>query len=307
MAILLYLNENGDIWTDIYYKDTNNHDYLDFYSHHPTHIKNNIPFVLAKRIIVFTTKDDLVKNHLSDLTNWLVSCNYPITLVKKGIHNAKLQGPAPLKMVNKVIPLISTFYSNYNNTTVMEVAQQLLKNSKNVRLQQAFKEVKLIQAFKQPPNLLRLLSNSSFISSNTYSPKGLFKCKNIRCKLCKLYVQEGSSFVTSNGTNWSVKCYADCNSMNTLYFLQCIFCNYETYTGKTDNLRLRTNNHITGCRHGTSTDMFDNHVYLCSKNNNMPLCEPFFKLNVFMVVNDYNKLRNYETKLHSQGHDTMNR
>ena len=151
-----------------------------------------------------------------------------------------------------------------------------------------------------------MLSKSSFVSdNNTNAPKGLFKCRDLRCKICRLYVQEGNSFVTSNGSTWFVRCYADCNSLNVLYFLTCSFCQYETYIGKTDNLRSRTNNHITACRHGSGTDRFDNHVHHCAITNNLSLGEPFFKLHILMVVNDYNKLLNYET--HSQGHDTMNR
>ena len=47
------LDNDGNIETDIYYKDTNTHDYLDYNSHHPKHIKDNIPYNLAKKIIVF--------------------------------------------------------------------------------------------------------------------------------------------------------------------------------------------------------------------------------------------------------------
>ena len=80
-----------------------------------------------------------------------------------------------------------------------------------------------------------------------------------------------------------------------------------SYTGKTDNLRDRTNNHITGCRHGKTSDKFDNHVYNCGKTRNLPAIEPYFKMYMFMALSDYNKLRNYESNLHAQGHDTMNK
>ena len=47
--------------TDIYHKETNLHDYLNFQSAHPNHIKDTIPFKLAKRIIVFVTDEDTTK------------------------------------------------------------------------------------------------------------------------------------------------------------------------------------------------------------------------------------------------------
>ena len=41
LDVSIILHDSGIIETDIYYKDTNNHDYLDFTSHHPDHIKKN--------------------------------------------------------------------------------------------------------------------------------------------------------------------------------------------------------------------------------------------------------------------------
>ena len=121
-----------------------------------------------------------------------------------------------------------------------------------------------------------------------------------------MYLQKCTSFVTSNGCQWDVKCHVTCNSLNVVYFLICNFCKITSKTGKTDNLRQRTNNHITACRHGKSSDVFDNHVYQCSKNYNIPHDEPFFKLYVYMACSDYNKLLNIERSLHVAGHDTLN-
>ena len=44
LDIEIKLYPTGKIETDIYYKPTNTHNYLDYNSHHPPHIKKNIPF-----------------------------------------------------------------------------------------------------------------------------------------------------------------------------------------------------------------------------------------------------------------------
>ena len=59
LSIKIYVTESGRVKTNVFYKVTNAHDYLPYDSHHPTHVKNNIPYVLAKRIIVFTTDSEL--------------------------------------------------------------------------------------------------------------------------------------------------------------------------------------------------------------------------------------------------------
>mgnify|MGYP001791660898 FL=1 len=55
LDVKIILHENCNIDIDICYKDTKPHDYLPFDSAHPDHIKNNIPFNLPKRIIVFVS------------------------------------------------------------------------------------------------------------------------------------------------------------------------------------------------------------------------------------------------------------
>ena len=56
LDIEVILTNGKNIHTDIYYKDTTPHDYLNFHSAYPTYVKQSIPFNLAKRILVFVTK-----------------------------------------------------------------------------------------------------------------------------------------------------------------------------------------------------------------------------------------------------------
>ena len=74
LDITVILNQDGNVKTDIHYKDTNAHDYLLYNSHHPQHIKDNIPYNLAKRIIVFCSENATVVRRISDLKIWLLSC-----------------------------------------------------------------------------------------------------------------------------------------------------------------------------------------------------------------------------------------
>ena len=248
LSVNIYVTMSGDVKTDVFYKETNAHDYLHYKSHHPLHVKNNIPYVLAKRIILFTSDDDMMENNLRDLKEWLLECEYPPKIIDRGIHNARLQGPAPKPPDDKIIPFISTYYSNYDNSHIVETTRSLITNSKNPRKKEVFKNAKFIEAHRQPPNLLRRLTNSSFITGNrneNRKPNGIYCCKRLNCKICKLYLQECSSFVTANGSTWVVKCHVDCHSKNVIYYQICNFCQKVSDIGKTDDLRERTNNHIT--------------------------------------------------------------
>ena len=95
LDITVILHISNKIETDIYYKDTNTNPNLHYNSHHPEHIKKNIPYNLAKRIIIFTSDDKKVNIRLTKLKLWLQQCSYPIEVINKAFHYAKLQGPAP--------------------------------------------------------------------------------------------------------------------------------------------------------------------------------------------------------------------
>ena len=71
LDISIILHEDGKIETDIHYKATNSHKYLNYRSFHPTHCKNNIPYALAKRIIVFVTNPEKMELRLNQLQLWL--------------------------------------------------------------------------------------------------------------------------------------------------------------------------------------------------------------------------------------------
>ena len=306
LSLKVITTENGDIQTDIHYKETNTHDYLSYDSHHPQHVKDNIPYVLAKNIIVSTTDSDTMENNLRDLKVWLRKCKYPIDIINRGVHNARLQGPANAPSCTPTIPFISTYFSNFDSSNILETTRNLIQNSTNTRIQEVFKDMRFVHARRQPPNILRQLSSAAFIQGDTEKNPGIHLCGRSNCKICEKYLQPCKTFKTTNGAEWNIKSKITCRSLNVLYYQVCNFCNKVAKTGKTDNFRDRTNNHISGARYGNGSDIFDNHVYQCSRNNNMPHDEPYFKLYAYMEVNDYSKLRNIERKLHLQGHDTIN-
>ena len=57
LDITVLLHEIGYVETDIFYKETNTHDNHNYNSHYPNHIKYNIPFNLAKRILIFVSDE----------------------------------------------------------------------------------------------------------------------------------------------------------------------------------------------------------------------------------------------------------
>ena len=308
LDIEVIIKNNKYIETDIFYKDTNPHDYLDFKSAHPVHIKHNIPYNLAKRVIVFVSDSERVDFRLKELEKWLLDCHYPLNVIRKAFHNAKLQGPAPCPSKD-IIPLVTTYYPQFRFNNVLQNVSNLLKNVNDKKLKTVFAKSKPVIALKQPKNLLSTLTKAKFethhIRPQPRNP-GISLCSNKRCKLCKQYLQPVTSFTTANYSTWEIKSSITCQSKNVVYFLSCNMCNNEmSYIGQTKNLRNRMNNHISESRTGISTCSFPKHVHECGKRHNK-LKEPFFKIFVFFALNDPSALLYHEEKLFKEGHALLN-
>ena len=167
-------------------------------------------------------------------------------------------------------------------------ANSLLSNVKDNKLKKIFDKCKVIHALKQPKNLLRSLSKPKVeICISEKYVLYRYECKDSRFNLCALYIQQCSSFITSNGCNCKIRCHINYQRTSVLYFLSCNSCNGNTtYTGKTANFRHRMNNHITACCYGTSPNKFENHVFKCSNKNEHVAKKTYFKVYAFMTVNN---------------------
>ena len=67
LDVSFILHQNGRIKTGIFYKETNSHEYLNYFSYHLEHTKQNIPHNLAKRTILFLSDEAKMNKRLSDL------------------------------------------------------------------------------------------------------------------------------------------------------------------------------------------------------------------------------------------------
>ena len=131
LDVSIILHQNGRLETDIFYKETNSYDYLNYFSHHPEHTKQNIPYNFAKRIIVFVSDEEKMNERLSKLKTWLLSSSYSLTIVEKAFFNAKLVVP---KKEVVVIPFVSTYYSNFDSKSISVTANSLSSNVKDTKL-----------------------------------------------------------------------------------------------------------------------------------------------------------------------------
>ena len=85
---ILLIKTNNHISTDIYFKETDSKQYLNFQSCHPKHTKTSIPYNLARRICTIVSDSNVREIRLSELQAALQKRNYPETLISQGIKKA---------------------------------------------------------------------------------------------------------------------------------------------------------------------------------------------------------------------------
>ena len=94
---ILLCKDGKTNYTDIYYKRTDSHQYLDFSSCHPKHCKTNIPYTLARRICTIITNRNIREQRLEELKTFLIRRNYPTTLINASFEKAKGQSIEELR------------------------------------------------------------------------------------------------------------------------------------------------------------------------------------------------------------------
>ena len=132
---------------------------------------------------------------------------------KKQILQTKLLQPKTTENNNNLTS-ISTF--NPNNPKIFD----LLKSGVNTLVENnvnGFKNIRLIHAKRQPPNLKRILTNSLFKNKTA----GVFNCSKRRCLCCWQLLLEISYTFKNVGKQFFLKRKMTYDSRNLIYVVIC--------------------------------------------------------------------------------------
>lgn len=285
LDVLVY-KQGNKIYTDIFYKGTDTHQYLNYRSCHPKHTKHNIPYSLARRVCSIVSKEEIRDKRLKELEKFLSAQNYPTKLIEQGIKKAKSFTTAELrqskhypKQSTNILPLIITHNPrNPQITNKIRKDLEFLNNSQKMKA--IMDKTTLIVSKRQPKNLKKYLTRAEF-SSNMSRGKGVSKCLTPRCGTCDIIIP-GNKITLTNGKCWEIKTDMTCKAKNVIYIIICTKCN-EFYIGQTEHLRNRVTLHREQIRHEQYRHLkVSEHLAKCSDGNFkiMPIykCENTTKL-----------------------------
>lgn len=281
LQVYVYKSE-GKIMTDVYYKETDNHDYLPFSSCHPRHTLENIPFNLARNICTLVDDPERKEFRLNELKNWLRKGGYKPDLVNFAFFQAKSLDQISLR--SKVVkePQEKLTFITTHNPHNPHVFGEIVKNFEFLKSSNKYKnifaKVRIIKSERQSKNLYRHL-----VHSNVVKPKfepGCTKCGNPRCGTCPYLLESKSISFHNAGAVFTLKNKFDCLSGGVIYKISCMGCD-EYYLGLTIHLRNRVTKHKSDLYNYQNRNMkVHKHIFDCAGIDGTPFkIIPFFKVN----------------------------
>ena len=277
LNVLLYI-DNNKLLTDVYYKNTDSHDYLPFNSCHPRHIKTNIPKTLARIICTIVQDPDRKLLRLRELKTWLLKAGYPCGLVNYGFSQILQMDQLSLRTKTiheqkKTLPFVQT-----HNPKNPEIYKYLLSAfnflTSSHKYSNLFDGTRLIKSERQPKNLGRLLQNSFFSSEK---PKwGVTRCNKSNCGTCPHLQEVDHFFFNRVDRHFKIRATFTCQSGNLIYVIVCNGpCNGMYYIGSTCCLRDRVSRHKSDIKSGLGMKVHQ-HIKSCNPPGNIGL--PRFKI-----------------------------
>jgi hypothetical protein len=241
------------LYTTVYSKPTDTHDYLHFTSSHPDHCKTGGPKGQLLRLRRICTKDDDFEENCEKMTEHYLRRGYPKRIMKKHVEEVrKLKQDDLLQVKDKdegQTRMTLTLEYNPANPDILGIINDswdLLECSP--KMNKLF-EHKPMLAHKRAPNIRDMLVRATTnYPSETDSNEVRFDCNAKRCRrrncpLCPKAPLQGhiKSHVTKE--SYRTTNNVSCETLNVIYCLTCKQCGKQ-YVGETKrSFRIRVSEH----------------------------------------------------------------
>lgn len=235
LDVKLQKTDVGTLKTDVYEKDTNVHQYIEFSSCHPLSCKKGIPFSQAKRYRRITSNDDCFKQNLERLETFFQKRNYPADILTEALQKASdlsvEESLQPRSSESKnIIPFVCTYNPSLPNIgKIINQYWGLFKISASESVRRLH-ESKPIVAYKRPTNIHDMLVHSKL--SKPVESYNVTKCNRRRCTHCATINESDCFMSTSTSCVHKIKQNLSCTSTDVIYLITCKKCKAQ-YVGQT--------------------------------------------------------------------------
>ena len=234
----------GKIFTDLYCKSTDSHQYLHYDSLHAEHIKRSIIFSQTLRLKRICSQKNDLDSHVKELENWFSKRGYPAKVISELVNRALISEENVKEkdrhhMKENGVPLVVTYNPNFNNLSFL-----IRKN-----LQFLYADPETETVFTPPPFVSsRSVRNlkSFLVRFKVYSLERKVysaKCNGKRCQVY-LIINETDTFESfQTKQKYNINQQLNCKDKCLLYLLSCKVRGLQYVGSTTDKFRLHQNNY----------------------------------------------------------------
>ena len=263
---VLVIRDGAGICTDLFVKETDTHQYLDFSSCHTYHTKKGIPYGQALRIRRIVSDDNVFEGRCSELKDWLRKRGYPDGMVDEQIDRAKIVDRTELldreriREDNKRDILVLSYHPCLSKKVhdIVKNAFPILQSDAEHR--RVFPELPMV-TYRRAKSLGDILVRARVPREKSYV--GCRGCNGRSdYEVCNVIVPDTHFTSKSTGRTFEIRGGPfHCNSKNVVYLLECKTCSIQ-YVGSTGT---ETGN--TKFRHRFNDYKSKNKQFLKRKNN----------------------------------------
>ncbi len=242
LDITIHLNERNELWTDLYCKPTDSHNYLHYKSAHPSHCKNSLPYSQFLRLRrICSNMDDFIK-HSGMISYHFLRRGYPLKTIQSAFERTLCTDRQTLlnlkptdETSNDNLVLVTNFIPKQPILSkIVHLNWDILSRSSTTK---SLAEKRVVTTYRKPQSLRDILVRAKLPKQKTPRDKPCSETVNSctrKCRYCPLLNKTGS--ITSTRTNWTYKCKMNitCKSSNLIYCIQCNICQKQ-YVGQTMN------------------------------------------------------------------------
>ena len=253
------------LYTDLFCKPTDSHNYLQYNSAHPGHCTKSLPysqFLRTRRICKHIT--DFDRNALM-LASHFTRRGYPDELIEGALIQARRADRT--KLLRPKDKSVQTFDdSKLFCITTHSPGHNLMRNIVEdnwpilgrTNTTMPLHSKKIIFGNRRNKNLKDILVNAKLPDKTIprsiqqqRSKLPLRPCWTVKCRYCPTINRTGSITSHNSGRNYTAKHSISCKSHNLIYCIQCKHC-HKQYVGQTRNRIM---------------DRFQSHFYNITTNN----------------------------------------
>ena len=245
----IHVDLDGSLYTDLYCKPTDSHNYLRYESAHPHHCKGSLPYSQFLRVRrICTHLEDFDRNALM-LAQHFDRRGYPPALTDESLICARRASRDELLHPPPKADTPALGEHLFSITTHIPGAQPLKKIITNnwpilgrTNTTEALHSKKITFGSRRTLNLRDLLVSST-LKVPTTTPKltsddpvtPMNSCRAIsKCNYCPVLDHSGTISSTSTGRIYFSKKHISCRSHNLIYCITCKVCSLQ-YVGQTSN------------------------------------------------------------------------